>query len=153
MTEVAHSQHQHTAERGHAGHGDHVAQFRRLFWIMLVLAVPTVALSGTGTEVKLEPLGVNFGDQKVGTKSSPIGIELTNLGTTTLSISGITMMGKDPGDFSQTNNCGNSVPAGGHCTIKVSFVPQVRGARSATLTVTDDGGGSPQTVALAGTGT
>ncbi len=36
-------------EAGHAGHGghaDHVAQFRRLFWIMLVLAVPTVALSG-----------------------------------------------------------------------------------------------------------
>jgi hypothetical protein len=113
----------------------------------------TVALSGTGTEVKLEPLGVNFGDQKVGTKSSPIGIELTNVGTTSLSISGITMRGKDPGDFSQTNNCGNSVPAGGHCTIKVRFVPQAKGARSATLTVTDDGGGSPQTVALAGTGT
>jgi Cu2+-exporting ATPase len=56
MTEVNHSQHtthadhvDHTAERGHVGHGghgDHVAQFRRLFWIMLVLAIPTVALSG-----------------------------------------------------------------------------------------------------------
>jgi Cu2+-exporting ATPase len=31
---------------GHSGHGDHVAQFRRLFWIMLVLSIPTVALSG-----------------------------------------------------------------------------------------------------------
>ena len=31
---------------GHHGHGDHVAMFRRLFWIMLVLAVPTVLLSG-----------------------------------------------------------------------------------------------------------
>jgi len=32
---------------GHGGHdhGDHVGQFRRLFWIMLVIAVPTVALS------------------------------------------------------------------------------------------------------------
>jgi Cu2+-exporting ATPase len=56
MTEVNHSQHQahadhaeHTAEPGHAGHGghgDHVAQFRRMFWTMLVLAIPTVALSG-----------------------------------------------------------------------------------------------------------
>src|SRR6476646_6215855 len=55
MTEVnsqfhAHVDHgEHAAEHGHAGHGrhgDHVAQFRRLFWIMLVLAVPTVALSG-----------------------------------------------------------------------------------------------------------
>ncbi|HEX9834500.1 MAG TPA: hypothetical protein VGA66_15715 [Mycobacterium sp.] len=52
MTEVQHPQHQ--APAGHAGHGahgghghdDHVAAFRRLFWVMLVLAVPTVALSG-----------------------------------------------------------------------------------------------------------
>jgi len=55
MTEVnsqyhAHVDHwEHAAEHGHAGHGghgDHVAQFRRLFWTMLLLAVPTVALSG-----------------------------------------------------------------------------------------------------------
>jgi len=30
---------------GHGGHADHVAQFRRLFWIMLVLAVPVVGFS------------------------------------------------------------------------------------------------------------
>src|SRR5690349_3442379 len=31
---------------GHARHGDHVGRFRRLFWIMLLLAVPVVAFSG-----------------------------------------------------------------------------------------------------------
>ena len=50
MTETQHQMHaEHRAEHehaGHGGHGDHVAQFRRLFWTMLVLAVPTVALSG-----------------------------------------------------------------------------------------------------------
>ena len=55
MTELDHTQHQtHAEHAGHAGHGDHgghghgdhVAAFRRLFWVMLVLAVPTVALSG-----------------------------------------------------------------------------------------------------------
>ncbi|UOQ87887.1 heavy metal translocating P-type ATPase [Agromyces endophyticus] len=31
---------------GHGGgHGDHVGQFRRLFWIMLVIAIPTIAFS------------------------------------------------------------------------------------------------------------
>jgi Cu2+-exporting ATPase len=30
---------------GHSGHGDHVGQFRRLFWIMLVIAVPVVVFS------------------------------------------------------------------------------------------------------------
>jgi P-type Cu2+ transporter len=52
VTDIDHTHHHgHTdAEaHGHAGHGghhDHVAQFRRLFWLMLVLAIPTVALSG-----------------------------------------------------------------------------------------------------------
>ena len=31
---------------GHGGHGDHAGQFRRLFWVMLVIAVPVVAFSG-----------------------------------------------------------------------------------------------------------
>ena len=29
----------------HGGHGDHVAQFRRLFWVMLVIAAPVVVFS------------------------------------------------------------------------------------------------------------
>ncbi|HAQ9610198.1 TPA: cadmium-translocating P-type ATPase, partial [Enterococcus faecium] len=35
----------HDHGSGHGGHGDHVAQFRRLFWIMLVFAVPVVGFS------------------------------------------------------------------------------------------------------------
>ena len=37
--------HGHHDGAGHGGHGDHVGQFRRLFWINLVIAVPAVALS------------------------------------------------------------------------------------------------------------
>ena len=38
---------QHDGHGGHAGHGaDHVARFRRLFWINLILAVPVVVFSG-----------------------------------------------------------------------------------------------------------
>jgi P-type Cu2+ transporter len=47
MAEADHSQHgglQH--DHSQHGHHDHVAQFRDLFWIMLALAVPTVAMSG-----------------------------------------------------------------------------------------------------------
>ncbi|MFG1934955.1 heavy metal translocating P-type ATPase [Mycobacterium sp. NPDC048908] len=49
MTEVTHPQHHMQADHaahGHGGHADHVAQFRRLFWTMLALAVPTVVFSG-----------------------------------------------------------------------------------------------------------
>jgi hypothetical protein len=113
----------------------------------------TVALSGAGTVVKLSPEGVNFGDEKVGTKSAAVPVQLTNTGKTALSITKIAITGTDAGDFSQTNNCGTTVPAGGSCTIKVTFQPTTTGSRSANLAVSDDGGGSPQEVALAGTGT
>jgi len=38
--------HDHTKHSGTAPHGDHVATFRQLFWIMLGLAVPVVLFSG-----------------------------------------------------------------------------------------------------------
>ncbi|PJJ63787.1 heavy metal translocating P-type ATPase [Compostimonas suwonensis] len=41
----SHSGHDMSGHGGHGGHGDHVGQFRRLFWIMLVVAVPVVAFS------------------------------------------------------------------------------------------------------------
>ena len=48
-----HAEHEHTGHEGHAGHdhsahgghGGHAAHFRRLFWIMLVVALPVVAFS------------------------------------------------------------------------------------------------------------
>lgn len=40
-----HSRYSGMDHSGHAGHGDHVARFRRLFWINLVIAVPVVAFS------------------------------------------------------------------------------------------------------------
>ncbi|MDT5363894.1 MAG: P-type Cu2+ transporter, partial [Mycobacterium sp.] len=42
---MEHSEHGEHGHEGHGGHAGHVAQFRRLFWIMLLLAIPTVALS------------------------------------------------------------------------------------------------------------
>lgn len=35
----------HEGHVGHGGHGDHAEGFRQLFWVMLVLAVPVVALN------------------------------------------------------------------------------------------------------------
>ncbi|WP_290805432.1 heavy metal translocating P-type ATPase [Herbiconiux sp.] len=40
-----HAGHSGHAGHGHGGHGDHAGQFRRLFWVMLVIAVPVVAFS------------------------------------------------------------------------------------------------------------
>lgn len=113
----------------------------------------TVSLTGAGTVVKLSAIGLNFGDQRVGTTSAPIVVVLTNVSSQTLRIAQITITGADPKDFSETNNCGSSLPARGSCQIKVKFGPTAQGQRTATLSISDNGGGSPQTVALSGTGT
>jgi hypothetical protein len=112
-----------------------------------------VALSGTGTAVVISPTGVNFGNQKVGTSSVPVPFTLSNLGTSSLSITQIAIQGADPNDFSQTNNCGSSVPPQSHCTITVTFTPTATGARSAKVSISDDDPTSPQSVPLSGRGT
>jgi FG-GAP-like repeat/Abnormal spindle-like microcephaly-assoc'd, ASPM-SPD-2-Hydin len=112
-----------------------------------------VQLSGTGTAVKLSPTAINFGNQKVGTKSVPVPLTLTNLGTGALSITEIAIKGADPKDFTQTNDCGGSVPPQSQCTITVTFTPTAKGSRSANVSVSDNDPTSPQSVPLTGNGT
>jgi hypothetical protein len=111
----------------------------------------TVVLQGTGTTAQVAPASLPFAKQTVGTQSAAKPITVTNKGTATLTISGITITGAFPGDFAQNSNCG-SLAAGASCTINVTFKPTAAGARTATISITDNGGGSPQTVPLSGTG-
>ncbi|UOE42984.1 copper-translocating P-type ATPase [Agromyces larvae] len=53
---------------GHVGHGDHVGQFRRLFWIMLVIAVPTIVFSPMFADI----LGYRLPDNAVVPWISPV---------------------------------------------------------------------------------
>lgn len=71
-----------------------------------------IPLSGTGTVVSLSQTKLSFGDQPLGTQSSPQSVTLTNDGSTPLNFTGITITGANAGDFSQTNTCGNSIAAG-----------------------------------------
>jgi hypothetical protein len=61
--------------------------------------------------------------------------------------------GSNAGDFSLTHTCGASLFAGANCTASVTFTPSARGSRTASMTITDNATGSPQTVGLTGTGT
>jgi hypothetical protein len=112
-----------------------------------------VALTGTGTFVRLIPPTRNFGTQPVGTRTLAKRIALTNKGDTAVNIASISITGADAKDFAETNNCGHQVPSGASCTIKVTFKPLAKGKRTADVSVSDDGGGSPQQVKLIWTGT
>jgi len=108
----------------------------------------TVALSGSGIAVGLSPASLIFANQLVGTTSPAQTVTLSNPGSAPLKISSIATTG----DYMQTNNCGGGLGAGASCSIKVSFKPTAAGTRTGTLSVTDDASGSPQTVALSGSG-
>jgi FG-GAP-like repeat/Abnormal spindle-like microcephaly-assoc'd, ASPM-SPD-2-Hydin/Divergent InlB B-repeat domain len=112
----------------------------------------TVSLSGIGTTAKLSPNSLNFGSVTVGTTTAAKTVTLTNAGTTTLTITGIAITGTNVSDFSQTHTCTSSLAAGASCTISVKFKPTAKGARSAALSVSDNAAGTPQKVALSGTG-
>ena len=112
-------------------------------------AVTVNVTSGTsGPVASISPTSLNFATVNVGNTSAPQSVTLANTGTATLNISSIAASG----DFSQTNVCGATLSPGGSCTISVTFTPTTTGARTGSLTFSDDAPGSPQSVSLTGTG-
>jgi hypothetical protein len=115
----------------------------------------TVPLSGTGLAVSvadLAPIGLAFSTQHLGTASSAQTVTLSNSGGAALNSIVISVVGTNSADFGQTNTCGTTVPASLNCTILVTFTPSQAGSESALLNIVDNAAGSPQTVALSGTG-
>ena len=110
----------------------------------------SISLSGAGIGpvASLSPSSLTFAAQFVGTNSASQSVVLTNTGDESMSISSI----QSSGDFSETNTCANTLAAGANCTISLVFDPSAVGARSGTLTITDNASGSPQSVQLSGTG-
>lgn len=113
----------------------------------------TVTVTIKGAKVKLVPTSLTWGGIVVGKAASFKTVTLTNIGNATLNFGTIAISG----DFSQhvaLGSCvsGGTVAAGKSCTIKVNFTPTQTGLRTGTVTINDNAAGSPQTVALSGTG-
>lgn len=92
-------------------------------------------ISGGGERVSAGHLAKTSSDQL---------LQVMNVGNGTLMVSSITASG----DFSQTNNCNAGVLGNEECTVYLTFTPTATG----TLTISSNAAGSPQTVALSGTG-
>jgi hypothetical protein len=107
---------------------------------------------GGTTPGELEGSGSTaFGSRPVGSTSAPLMLTLTNIGSSTVSISGVT--NSNTTDFTITaNNC-SSLSQTATCTIAVSFHPSAAGARNATMIVTSDAVNSPQSFTFTGNGT
>jgi P pilus assembly chaperone PapD len=115
----------------------------------------SIALSGIGTGsavASLSATSVSFGNEPVGTESQLQTVTLTNTGSATLTLSSIALTGTNKASFLTSNTCGSSVAAGANCSLRLRFDPVATGGDTAALTLTDNAGGSPQSIALSGTG-
>lgn len=118
----------------------------------------TINITGTAVPppavISVPPLSLLFSGQGIGTMSTAQTVTITNsaaTGAASLTVSGLTFTGANPGDFAATG-CAAAVAPGGTCVISVTFTPTVAGARSATLQIASNATNGLQTIAVSGTG-
>jgi hypothetical protein len=111
----------------------------------------SIPLSGTGVApgpiLSANPSGLSFAGTLVGRSSASQAVTLSNTGTTSATVSGVSASG----DFSQTNNC-STLAVGASCTVTVTFTPTASGTRTGTVSITSNANNSPTTVSLTGSG-
>ncbi len=106
-------------------------------------------LTGNTSTVTLSTSSLTFGPQAVGTVSSIQGVTVTNSGTTPLTFSSIT----SSGDFFEGDTCTKApLQPGSNCVIQVDFAPSAAIASVGSITISDNGSGSPQVILATGTG-
>jgi hypothetical protein len=115
-----------------------------------VAPLAAITTPGTGT------LDVAFGSVATGTSAGPQSITVTNSGNAPLLVSGVTVTGTGASSFSATPaaSCA-SIPAGGSCTVSVTFAPTSVGAKEGTVTITHNSlnvAGTVTSVSVGGTG-
>jgi hypothetical protein len=126
-----------------------LTQYYGPYYVFGVTPIPLP--SPRPSAIMFSPATLTFANQDIGTSSNSQPVTITNFGGSPLNFSGISASG----DFTETNNCPNTLVAGASCTASVSFAPTVAGQATGLLTINDDSGnlGASQAVTLAGTGT
>jgi uncharacterized repeat protein (TIGR01451 family) len=120
----------------------------------------TVALNGTvngPATVTVTPSSLTFASQFVNSTSAPQSVTVTNTGTGPITFTSFSITGSGSSSFALANGTNACNPTGtlaasAACTIGVTFTPTATGELVATLSIADSAPGSPQTVALNGTG-
>src|SRR5216684_6880137 len=116
-----------------------------------------VTLAGTAIPpISLAPTSLSFGTVAVGSSSAPKTVKVTNNTAAAVTVSSPTISGEykfPPASGSIVQTCtGVPLPAGGSCTATIEFQPTITGKIPGALTVSHTASGTPQVVALTGTG-
>ncbi len=89
----------------------------------------------------------------VGVTSQNSFLYVTNVGTATVTLGAVSIVGANAADFALvSNNCtaGLTIVPGSSCYFYVNFTPLLIGTRSATIQITDDAAGGTQSIPLSG---
>ena len=119
----------------------------RMLAVALCSLLAMRALPEENSPVSISPDQLEFPVPSGDGASQPQSLTLTNRGSSSVKISDVLISGID---FSQSNNCDKPVPAGGNCSIEVSFHPATSGTRLGAIQIAWSGEGSPHTIPLTG---
>ncbi|HEX9824939.1 MAG TPA: choice-of-anchor D domain-containing protein [Actinomycetota bacterium] len=114
----------------------------------------SVALRGAGLVAQLEvsPAELDFGSTFPGQAGPTQQVSVTNTGGAPARVTAVFVEGL-PDDWAITDGCtGTELPAGGGCSIAVTFTPVDGGDRTSQLVIQHDAPGGEARVVLAGSG-
>lgn len=117
--------------------------------ILATMPPPGQAISAPG--ISLSTPNLSFGPVNPGQTSAPQTLTILSTGSESLAISSIAF-NPSTAPFSETDTCMAHpvLAAGTSCQVFVTFAPGSTGASSASLVITDNAAGSPQSVSLSG---
>jgi Tol biopolymer transport system component len=110
-------------------------------WSPFIQPAPGLSLSSTS---------LAFGNVNTGASGTQT-LTVSNTGSATLSVTGISITGTDASQFSVSPTT-LSVNAGQSQNVTVTFSPTAKDSKSASLSITHNAAGSPSSVSLTGTG-
>lgn len=108
----------------------------------------TIGAATTPT-ISIAPTSLTFASQALNVTSAAQDVMVTNTGNSPVTFTSIVTSGDFAG--ATTAQC-DTLPVEGTCTFAITFTPTQSGARNGAITFTDNATGSPQMVALTGTG-
>ena len=122
---------------------------KKHLWLTLCGSFLVSGCGAGSPNVAFSTVSLTFSSELDGETSKAQSIMLSNSGTAPLNITSIDASAS----FEETNTCTSPLVPGASCLISVTFTPGATGNLTGALSVTDNAAGSPQTVALSGTGT
>jgi hypothetical protein len=121
----------------------------------LTFSIPPGQQGVSGPSVSLSSTNLSFGSIQNGNTSVPQTVTLTSNGGEALSVISISLGGSDPGQFQESDTCQapSVLQPTKFCSIIITFAPSASatGSQQATISITDNAPGSPQTISLGGT--